>query len=356
MDNIAFYSFLFIVAVILIAIAVYFIKNTQSYPLVEFERVAVFKKSGEFIGIRGPGLVRIWPSFLFIWSGEQIRGTHGQIVDGPDTPDCKFDLREISTALPEEHCITGDNAVVHIPPAIIYQIIDPEKLVLNIANHEAALITAVNATLRAVVGGMSLTDVVTGRESIAKQMTARLTEQADRWGIAVISVEIQDIKPDPEVERAMNERRAAEERAERDRQDLVVAAEARRQGAVADNEATIALAEAEKQATIIRVEAEKQTTITRAEAEKQAAITRAEGAKATEILRTESLTSLYKMLLELGATGADVALRYEQIQALQNIGGSPNSKLVILPANVAANMDSINGLSDISSIETIISS
>ncbi len=67
---------------------------------------------------------------------------------------------------------------------------------------------------------MTLTDAITGREAIATQMRARLAEQADRWGISMISVEIQDIKPEASVERAMNERRAAEENAERDRFEL----------------------------------------------------------------------------------------------------------------------------------------
>ena len=335
--EIAVYSILALLAIAVVAIVIYVWMNKQTYPLVEFERIAVFRKSGEFVGIRGPGLVHIWPSFLFL-QGEQIRGTHGQIVTGPQDPDCTFDLREISTRLSEEHCITGDNAIVRIPPAIIYQINDPQKLVLNVANHGAALETAINATLRAVVGGMTLTEVITGRESIAEQMTSRLADQADRWGIAVISVEIQDIKPDDEVERAMTERRAAEERAERDRQNLVVAAEARRQGAVADNEAAIALAETQKQ-----------TSIAQAEAYKQAAITRAEGDRQAEILKAEGVSALYKSLMDLG-DGAEVALRYEQIQALRNLSGSSNSKLVIVPANMAA----VNNVAQLPFIEGVI--
>ena len=154
----------------------------------------------------------------------------------------------------------------------------------------------------------------------------------------MISVEIQDIKPEASVERAMNERRAAEENAERDRFELVVRAQARLQGAEADNQASIARADAEKLATI-----------TKAEAQKLAAITIAEGEKEAEILRSEGVASLYKVLMGLGA-GADVALRYEQIQALKNLGDSSNSKLVIVPANMAA----IGGARDVSMIEQVI--
>lgn len=283
------------------------------FPLVEYERVAVFKKTGEFVGIQGPGRIRIWPSIWFILSGEQVRGQYGQVVtkENLEDPISKFDLRERAENMHEEHCITADSAVVGVTPAVVYQITDPAKLVLNVQNHLTALGNSVTAILRSVVGGMLLTDVIAGRESIAEQVSRRLSEQADRWGINVISVEIQDVKPDPAVEQAMNERRAAEERAERDRQDLVVAAEARRQGAKADNEVTIA----------------------RAEADKQAAIMKAEGEKEAELLKAEGISALYKVLMDLGS-GADIALRYEQIQALRNLGDSSNSKLVIVPASM----------------------
>ena len=335
---------LVVLLVIVIAAAIFvfrYLSKVQTFDLVEYERIAVFKHTGEFISVRGPGRIRILPTFLF-FSGEIVRDEDGAPVTHSNADTGRFDLRE-RPAYPEgrshrQHCITADSAVVEIEPAVIYQITDPAKLVLNVQGHYDALRTAINATLLAVVGTMTLTEVITGREIIAAQTAARLTEQAERWGITLVSVEIQDITPDKEVENAMNERRAAEERAERDRQNLVVGAEARRQGAETDNQTAIALAEAEKQASI-----------TRAEAQKQAAITIAEGERAAEILRSQGAESLYKVLMNLG-DGADIALRYEQIQALKNLGDSTNSKLVIVPANMAA----VSDLRDIPLIEHVI--
>ena len=307
--------------------------------LVEFERVAVFRDTGEFLEIRGPGLVSIRKRSLFSRRGELLRDQYGRVVQDYATDEHKFDLRERAQTLGDEHCITGDSAVVSISPAVVYQIMDPEKLVLNVQNHYEALATAINATLRAAVGAMTLTNVITGRESIATEMRARLQEQADRWGISIISLEIQDIKPAPEVEMAMNERRAAEEEVERDRLDLVVRAEARLQGAEADNRTAIAQAEAEKQASI-----------THAEAQRQSAITIAEGEKEADILRADGAAALYKMLVALGP-GADVALRYEQIQALKALSESNNAKLVIAPTNLT----NIDGARDISVVENLVS-
>lgn len=169
-------------------------------------------------------------------------------------------------------------------------------------------------------------------------MVARVTEQAERWGISIINVEIQDVKPSPEVENAMNRRRAAVETAEADlrtaelnaeavRQKYVVEADARRQGALADSEA-------------LR---------TQADAEKYAAIVKAEGEKEAEVLRSEGVSALYQMLRELGAD-ADIALKYEQIQALRAMGESPNAKLVIVPENLSQ----INSIRDVSLTENAV--
>ena len=335
-----------VVLVILVAVLIVLLRYLASmitFDLVQYERVAVFRNTGELVGIRGPGRVRIRPAFLFL-TGEMVRDENGAPVTKANVyqGNGKFDLRERPAysqgGYHRQHCITADSAVVSIVPAVIYQITDPAKLVLNIENHNFALQTATNSTLLAVVGTMTLTEAITGREHIASATAARLAEQAERWGISLISVEIQDILPDPMVEEAMNERRAAEERAERNRQDTVVGAEARRQGAIADNEAAIA-----------RAEMEKQTTVANAEAYKQAAIARAEGDRAAEILKAEGVAALYKTLMDLG-DGADIALRYEQIQALRNLSQSPNSKLVIVPENLSR----INNVGDISRLEGIL--
>ena len=308
------------------------------YSLAEYERIAVFKNTGEFVGIRGPGEVRLRPDLGPFMDGEEVRDIYGRVVIDPESPNSRFDLRETSERLPAEHCITSDSAPVDVIPTIVYKITDPERLVLNVQDFHSALASSASSLLRSTVGEMTLMEVITGGQTIAERMASRFAEEASRWGIAVLSFQVDDIRPDQSVVTSMNARRAAEEDAERERQRTVVAAEARRQGAVADNEAAIA-----------RAETEKQTAIAQAEAYKQAAITRAEGDRQAEILKAEGLSALYKALMELG-DGAEIALRYEQIQALRNLSESSNSKLVIVPANMAA----VNNVAQLPFIEGVI--
>ena len=220
------------------AVAVFLLRG-RFRTLLEYERLVVFSISGRFVGVRGPGLVFI--NFGLVPGGETI------------------DIRDTVVNLPAEQCITADSSVVTIHPAVVYKITDPGKMATEIKNPEVGITTATNAALRAIIGTMTLTEVITGREIIATGMGQRVTEQAERWGISIINLELQRIAVSAEVERAMNQRRANEEsaeaerrtaelRAEAARQQYVVEADAKRQGAASESEALRIQAEAESYA------------------------------------------------------------------------------------------------------------
>lgn len=256
----------------------------------EFERLVVFGLTGKYAGIRGPGLVYIPPGY--------------KVVE-------RIDLREVVDDVQPQDCITKDNVPVSLNPIVFYKVVDPEKRVLNIRNAQEAIISIARTTLRAVVGDMELADVIAKREQIASQLKVRLAEEAERWGTHVTTVEIAELKLQPEVETAMGRRKAEVEEAE-----------ARRR-------ATILKAEGEREAA----KAEKEALVIRAEAEKSAAITKAEGEKQAQILHAEGISMYYQKLAELGK-GAEIALQFENIAALKKFGESQNAKLVIIPSEM----------------------
>ena len=254
------------------------------------ERLIVFNLSGRFAGVKGPGLVFVAP---------------GQRVSK------RIDLREQIKPMPDQHCLTKDSVVVIVEPIVFYKISDPQKTVLSIENAELGILSVARTTLRAVIGDLELPDVIGNREEIAQQLRARLAAEAERWGIDITNVEIADLKLQPQVEIAMAERRAAIEQAEADRRVTILNAEAHREGAKAESEAML----------------------TKAEAEKKAAITKAEGDKQAQVLHAEGLDFYYQRLAALGA-GADTAIRFEHVAALQKFATSPNAKLVIIPSEM----------------------
>ena len=250
----------------------------------EFKRLVVFRL-GRFIGVRGPGLTFLLPGI-----------DRGQWVD----------LRENFINVPHQTCITKDNAPVDIDFLIYYKVMDPAKCVLNVTDFDGAATGMATTILRAVVGDITLDDVLAKRDEINAIMRTKLDEVTERWGVKVTSVEIREILPPKSVTDAMVRQMAAE----RDRRAMVTKAEGER-------EAAIKVADGKKQAMILEAEGKKKAAILEAEGEKQAAILRAEG-YATALQRVFEVAR--------GIDPKTMTLQY--LEALKTIGQSPATKFI----------------------------
>jgi len=251
----------------------------------ETERLVVLSL-GRYAGTRGPGLVFIIPVI------EQAR---------------KVDVRERFLDIPSQTAITKDNAPIDIDFLVYYRVVDPKLAVLQVDNVVSAAVNIATTTLRAVLGDISLDDVLAKREQINDTLRIKLDEITERWGMKVTTVEIREIKPPRDVQEAMNRQMTAE----RERRATVTRASGER-------EAAIAVAEGEKQAAILRSEGLKQSKVLEAEGERQAQLLRAQGYAAS--------------LQAISAQARDVdtntmALQY--LETLQKVGDSPATKFVL---------------------------
>src|SRR5512136_399548 len=210
----------------------------------EYQRLVVFRL-GRCIGARGPGLVLLIP-----------------VVDRA----VKVDLREQVREIPHQTSITKDNAPISIDFLWYYKVLNPMESVLQVGNFEAAAQGMATTTLRAVIGGMMLDDVLSEREHINNMLRTRLDEVTERWGVKVTNVEIREIIPPRDVQDAMNRQMSAE----RIRRAVVTESTGTR-------EAAINVAEGDKQAAILQAEGSKQAAILEAEGQKQAQVLKAEG-------------------------------------------------------------------------------
>ena len=215
----------------------------------QYERLAVFTlgKFSERSGLKGPGLqILVWP----------IQTT------------TKIDLREEVIDIPRQTNITSDNAPLDIDFLVFLRRIEHEaqKVVLEVINYHQAVIGMATTILRAVVGEMTVDEVLSQRERINDELRVKLDEITGRWGIKVTQVEIKEIEPATDIQAAMNRQMAAE----RLRRAEVTEAEGKRQ-------ASITVAEGEKQAAILRAEGQRQSEILSAEGDQQASVLRAEG-------------------------------------------------------------------------------
>ena len=242
----------------------------------QYEKMVVFRlgRTNESL-VREPGLRFLVP-----------------IIDRP----VKVDVREQFIEVPSQTTITKDNAPINVDFLIYWRIVEPLRSVVNVANFAGALQGVATTTLRAVIGDISLDEVLSRREQINEVLRVKLDEQTERWGGKVTTVEIREITPPRDVQDAMNRQLSAE----RTRRAVITESEGARQAA-------INVAEGQKQAEILK-----------AEGDRQAAILRAEGF-------SQALTRIFS-----AANAVDEkTMTLQFFEALKALGASPSTKFII---------------------------
>jgi regulator of protease activity HflC (stomatin/prohibitin superfamily) len=247
---------LFLLGAVIIVVLILLATAIKIIP--EYQRLVVFRL-GRCLGARGPGFLILIP---FIDKGVNV------------------DLREQVREIPHQTVITADNAGISLDFIWYYKVLDAVESVLQVGSFESAAQGIATTTLRAVVGGIELDQVLTEREHINNMLRTRLDEVTERWGVKVTNVEIREIIPPQEVQDAMNKQMSAE----RTRRALVTES-------TGEKQATINVAQGEKEAAILRAEGEKQSRILEAEGDREAQRLRAEGyalalEKITQVART----------------------------------------------------------------------
>ncbi|MBZ0301057.1 MAG: SPFH/Band 7/PHB domain protein [Anaerolineae bacterium] len=251
----------------------------------EYERLVILAL-GRYAGTRGPGLTIVLP-FL-----EQAT---------------RVDMREKFLDIPAQTAITQDNAPISIDFLVYYRLVDPKLSVIAVDHVVNASTNIATTTLRAVIGDISLDDVLSKREQINDTLRVKLDDVTERWGLKVTSVEIREIEPPREVQDSMNRQMTAE----RERRAVVTRASGER-------EAAIAVAEGEKQAAILRAEGQKQSSILQAEGERQAQLLRAQGFAA-------ALKSIEEEAQQLSSN----TMYLQYMNALRDIGAGASTKFVL---------------------------
>jgi regulator of protease activity HflC (stomatin/prohibitin superfamily) len=250
----------------------------------EYVRLVVFRL-GRCIGSKGPGIVFLIP-----------------IIDRGVPVDLREQVREV----PHQTSITKDNAPISIDFLWYYKVLNPVDSVLQVGSFEAAALGMATTTLRAVIGGIVLDDVLSEREHINNMLRTRLDEVTERWGVKVTNVEIREIIPPREVQDAMNRQMSAE----RIRRAVVTESTGTR-------EAAINVAEGEKQSNILRAEGEKQGNILRAEGERQA-----------QVLRAEGFSIALDKIFSVAQTIDQKTMTLQYFEALKAIGAGASTKYI----------------------------
>ena len=243
----------------------------------------------------------------------------------------RVDTRERVVSFPPQAVITQDNLTVAIDTVVTFQINDPMHSIYGVDNYLTGVEQTTTATLRDVVGGMTLEETLTSREVINKRLRGELDNATTKWGLRISRVELKAIDPPPSIQQSMEKQM----KADREKRAMILTAEGQR-------EADIKTAEGEKQARILAAEGEKHAAILQAEAERQAEILRAEGQRAARYLRAQGeARSIRKVnaAIKTSQVTPDV-LAFQYLQKLPEMAEGSANKMWLIPSQFGDALES----------------
>src|SRR5882757_466106 len=222
-----------------------------------------------------------------------------------------LDLREQAVSFEPQPVITQDNLVVNIDTVIYFQVTDPKAATYEIANPVNAIDLLTVTTLRNVIGGMTLEQTLTSRETINDQLRGILDEATGKWGIRVHRVELKSVDPPPSIKDTMEKQMRADR----------------------EKRAAILQAEGIKQAQILTAEGEKQSAILKAEGQKQSAILAAQG-------QAEAIGTVFKAIHD--GNPDPQLLAYQYLQVLPQIAQGDANKIWVIPSELTSALGRIS--------------
>jgi regulator of protease activity HflC (stomatin/prohibitin superfamily) len=183
-----------ILLIALIVLILAFLREVKQY-----ERGVVLTM-GRFTSVRGPG----WSVVVPVFQNMQ-----------------KVDLRVKAVDVPDQKVITRDNVSASINAVIYYRVNDAARAVLEVEDYRYAVSQLAQTTMRNIVGGAELDQVLAERDTLSARIQAIIDAETDAWGIKVENVELKDFFLPEDMERTI----AKQAEAERERRSVIIKAE-----------------------------------------------------------------------------------------------------------------------------------
>jgi regulator of protease activity HflC (stomatin/prohibitin superfamily) len=158
----------------------------------------------------------------------------------------KVNITEIRLDVEKQSVITKDNLNLEIDAVVYFKIQDSIKALYNVQDYASSIPSLAQTTLRSIIGEMVFTEVNANRQSINTRIEQELDSQTESWGIEVVRVELQDVNPAADVQRAMDQVVTAE----REKEAAITRAVALKEAAKEEAEAAVIAAAGQKDAQI----------------------------------------------------------------------------------------------------------
>ena len=279
---------------------------SKGVRIVQQAEVVLVERLGKFHKVLTSGVNIIIPII------DKPRAINWRIMGGGRTYVYKIDMREQVFDFPSQSVITKDNVAIEFNALLYFQIADPIKVAYEISNLPDAIEKLTQTTLRNLVGDMELDSTLSSRDKINSQLRAILDDATEKWGVKINRVELQDINPPSDIQKAMEQQM----RAERGRRAMILEAEGQKQSA-------ILIAEGQREAEIAKAMGEKQSQILIAEG-------KAEGIMRVAEAEADAIKNVSEAIKGGGADPTQYLIALKYIDAFKNVA-SNNDKIVFMP-------------------------
>jgi len=172
----------------------------------QWEKAVVFRL-GKFHAMKGPGLFGIFPLI------DQLR---------------MVDTRVLTVNIPQQQVITRDNVPVTIDGVLFFRVDNAAEAIIMVQDYRYMITQYSQTSLRDVIGQLTLDQLLTEREEIAKSIEAHVEKDTKGWGLEVTAVRIQDIDMPEDLKKMMSRQASAE----REKRATITKAEGDRDAAV----------------------------------------------------------------------------------------------------------------------------
>jgi len=184
--------------ILLVIVVLYLISSIQI--LNEYERGVIFRLGKLLPQPKGPGII---------------------LVFRPIDRLVRVSLRTVVLDVPPQDIITRDNVSVKVNAVVYFRVIDPRRAIVEVENYMYATSQISQTTLRSVLGGAELDDLLAERERLNQELQSIIDHQTDPWGIKVSAVEVKHVDLPADMQRAM----ARQAEAEREKRAKIIHAE-----------------------------------------------------------------------------------------------------------------------------------
>ena len=179
--------------------------------------------------------------------------------------------------------------------------------------------------IRTAIGALDLDETLSKRDEINERLLRVLDAATEPWGTKITRVELKDVRPPEDVQESMAKQLAADR----------------------ERRAAILRAEGLKQAAILEAQGAKEAQILDAEGKLEAARREAEARERLAEAEARATTVVSKAVAEGDVRALNYFVAQKYVEAITQIGASPNSRLVLMPMETSGLVGTIAGIAEL---------